>query len=296
MLGKLMKYDMKYMARILPWLYVGGLAFSALMTAFILVIKDATLLFLGIYASYFMFIIAVEAISVCSSVFMMVRIYKNMFSDEGYLTFTLPVKNGDVLNSKIFTGAIWTFISGTVAVVMIAMPIAAASYKLPKMSADGMGFGLLIESIIRQFRVGLAGNEAKLIIFILLVIALIAVSAFFAPAFYSFCCAITHKIKKARAFASVGIFIGVSYGIGLVMSIITVIVEIFGEYVFDSPGVNTVTPTALIYDTSELSAYFGSRLNIMTVELLIVGTVMMTITVVSWIVSNRIVNKKLNLL
>ena len=297
MLGKLMKYDMKYMARILPWLYLGGIVFSALITAFILFINNETILFIGAYASYFLFIIAVEGIAVCSSIFMMVRIYRNMFSDEGYLTFTLPVKNSDVLNSKIFTGAIWTFFSGIVALAMLAAPIAAAVYKLPKLLGDELGIGILLDSLIKQFSIGLAGNEVKLIIFIVLVVFLIGVSAFFAPAFYSFCCSITHKLKKARAFASVGIFLGVSYGIGILISIISVIVEIFGDYyIYGGEEYGTITPTVLISDAAEISNYFGARLNIMIIDLLAVGTIMTAITVVSWIVANRIVNKKLNLL
>ena len=298
MLGKLMKYDMRYMSRILPWLYLGGLGFSALVMTFILVITDTTILFLGAYAAYFLFILAVEGIAVCSSVFMMVRIYRNMFSDEGYLTFTLPVKNGDVLNSKIFTGAIWTFFSGVVALIMLALPAAAAVYKAPELlKGDDTGIGLLIDSLIKQFSMGLAGNEVKLIIFILLVLFLIVVSAFFAPAFYSFCCAVTHKVKKARAFASVAIFLGVSYALGLFISIASVFVEIFGEYyMYGDGGFSAITPTALIYDASQMTAYFGARLNIMIIDLLVVGAIMTVITVVSWIVANRIVNKKLNLL
>ena len=298
MLGRLMKYDMKYMARILPWLYLGGIGFSALVTTFILVITDATILLLGTYAAYFLFTIAVEAIAVCSSIFMMVRIYRNMFSDEGYLTFTLPVKNGDVLNSKILTGAIWSIFSFIVALTMVALPVAAAIYKAPELlDEDGIGLGYIVDSLIKQLSAGLAGNEVKLIILVLLVLILAVVSAFFAPAFYSFCCAITHKVKRARAFASVAIFLGVSYAFGLFISIATVFIEILGEsYMFSGEGFSPITTTALLYDASEMTEYVGMRLNIMIIDLLVVGTIMTVITVVSWIVANRIVNKTLNLL
>lgn len=298
MLGKLMKYDMKYMARILPWLYLGGIGFSALITTFILLVQDATVLILGAYAAYFLFIIAVEAIAVCSSIFMMVRIYRNMFSDEGYLTFTLPVKNGDVLNSKILTGAIWTFFSGIVALIMLAFPVGAAIYKIPRLFEEDEAYlGQILESLIKQISIGFAGNEVKLVILILLTLFLIVVGAFFAPAFYSFCCAITHKVKRARAFASVAIYIGVSYALGLFISIATVFIEIMGDYyMYGDEGFSTIAPMALSYDAAEMSAYFGMRLNIMIADLLVVGVIMAVITAVSWIVANRIVNKKLNLL
>ena len=45
--------------------------------------------------------------------------YKNLFTDEGYLTFTLPVKRFSILLSKTLNALIWTTISGVVAVVLV---------------------------------------------------------------------------------------------------------------------------------------------------------------------------------
>lgn len=49
----------------------------------------------------------------------MYRYYKNLFTDEGYLTFTLPVKEDTILISKTISGFLWYLIT-TVAVLVLA--------------------------------------------------------------------------------------------------------------------------------------------------------------------------------
>ena len=44
-----------------------------------------------------------------SEILVIVRFYKHFFTDEGYLTFTLPVKKTTLLNSKIVMSLIFTF-------------------------------------------------------------------------------------------------------------------------------------------------------------------------------------------
>ena len=53
------------------------------------------------------FILFILAIVIATVVYLAVRIQKNLFSDEGYLTHTLPVKPTQILWSKVFV--IWTW-------------------------------------------------------------------------------------------------------------------------------------------------------------------------------------------
>jgi hypothetical protein len=47
-----------------------------------------------------------------------IRLYsRRLFSDEGYLTLTLPVKTTDTVISKVATGVIWSFTTATVFLV-----------------------------------------------------------------------------------------------------------------------------------------------------------------------------------
>lgn len=51
-------------------------------------------------------------------ILIVVRYYKNFFTDEGYLTFTLPVSRVQLLNSKILMAFIW--MAATAAVCVLA--------------------------------------------------------------------------------------------------------------------------------------------------------------------------------
>lgn len=62
-------------------------------------------------------IIGISAFSVLATVLVMVRFYKNFFSDEGYLTFTLPVTKAALLNSKVVMAAIFTTASALILLI-----------------------------------------------------------------------------------------------------------------------------------------------------------------------------------
>ena len=72
---------------------------------------------LGIFltiSSAFLFtlcIFALFALCALMMVFMMVHFYKNLVTDEGYLTFTLPVSPANILCSKLFTAFVWNLIA-----------------------------------------------------------------------------------------------------------------------------------------------------------------------------------------
>lgn len=57
---------------------------------------------------YYFSIIAVVLVPQIISV---IRFYRNLFTDEGYLMFTLPVKTSDLLNAKLLVSFTWQLIS-----------------------------------------------------------------------------------------------------------------------------------------------------------------------------------------
>ena len=107
MFGKRFKHVVKATARLLLPLYV---------VIVVLTIMDRIVLNLDVFEGIMFFIpgmlttlyvISLIAIVVVTIVMLIIRFYKNLISDEGYLMFTLPVKTHQLINAKMFASTIW---------------------------------------------------------------------------------------------------------------------------------------------------------------------------------------------
>lgn len=65
------------------------------------------------------FILSIIVIFAASTMLIVYRFYKNMVTEEGYLTHTLPVTMGQLIWTKMLTAAVWSVAS--VAVVLLAI-------------------------------------------------------------------------------------------------------------------------------------------------------------------------------
>ena len=124
MLRKLFKYDFLAIGKTM-WLFtilavVAGIIASCIgifMNNFYTEsIPDYFQVSLGIMFVFLLIfcLYAILAYLVLAIIMILMRYYKNFFTDEGYLTFTLPVKTSTLLDAKILSGILWVFISLTV--------------------------------------------------------------------------------------------------------------------------------------------------------------------------------------
>ena len=116
MLRKLYKYDLKSVSLLLVILHAVLLVYTVIGRIGIFIAERAqafvspeTSRLWGIAGAFYIvgFILFILAIVIATVVYLAVRIQKNLFSDEGYLTHTLPVKPTQILWSKVFV--IWTW-------------------------------------------------------------------------------------------------------------------------------------------------------------------------------------------
>lgn len=77
--------------------------------------------------SILIYIMAIMAGSLGVTVYTAIRFYKSLYTDEGYLTNTLPVTPWQLLLSKMFTGAIWYLITDIVVSASMFLLILTAS-------------------------------------------------------------------------------------------------------------------------------------------------------------------------
>ncbi len=69
------------------------------------------------------------AFAIMTVILLFSRFYKNFFTDEGYLTFTLPVKRSSLLNSKLITSVATILMTGFVIIVDVLIALCIAYYK-----------------------------------------------------------------------------------------------------------------------------------------------------------------------
>lgn len=129
MLGKLMKYDLRYCLRRFAPLWIAAVALSVVCGLYFRLINNSAenigllrgiLLGLLPAALFGVFV----AMGVMTLVFVCGRFYKGLFGDEGYLMHTLPVTAGAHIASKGLTALILELGSGLVALLcMILLPV-----------------------------------------------------------------------------------------------------------------------------------------------------------------------------
>lgn len=114
MLGKLLKYEFKYSARMLPIVYLA----VAVAYLFGLLAKAIDLAPLRFSASLLLAVGGVAAI-VITFLTVILRYFKGLFGAEGYLSQTLPVSKGSLIASKVIASYLWMLISAVVAVLAL---------------------------------------------------------------------------------------------------------------------------------------------------------------------------------
>ena len=127
MLRKVLKYDLSAIYKLWLILSATALGLSVLCGLFIrsLVLdsSDAAIrIFFLLGAMLCIFGIMAYVIGV--SITVIVRYYTNFFTDEGYLTFTLPVKRHILFNSKLLNAFIWDILTGAVTVICVIIILA----------------------------------------------------------------------------------------------------------------------------------------------------------------------------
>lgn len=113
MLGKLIKYDLKSTTKFLLIIHLFLVAASVFGRVFITGRLDFEMEGVNellLTLTFVLFIIVFVGVSYGTYIVIAVRFYKNLFSDEGYLTNTLPVTRGMHLLAKTLSGGIWAVI------------------------------------------------------------------------------------------------------------------------------------------------------------------------------------------
>lgn len=130
MLGKLIKFEFRAVTKTLLLInsftvmltVIGCLTFVSPMWE----IPSEYTFFLA-FSSVMVYYLAVLAISIFTVVYLGVRFYRNLYTDEGYLMHTLPVTPRELILSKLFTAVCWSLIT-TLCIVFSLIALLGSAY------------------------------------------------------------------------------------------------------------------------------------------------------------------------
>ncbi len=220
MFAKLLKYDLKAISRfflITVSILVACCTMSAIaikVLAGIEASEVATLFDVLAVMVLIVTILAVSAATVGMAIVIYLRFYNNFFTDEGYLTFTLPVSRGQLLRSKTLSAMIYTLAYSLIAIVCVLVVLFVFVESIQK--------GALAEFavILKEAKVELLNIISAwwVAAYTFAFIVTVVLSLFFGICLVQFCIAVAAVIaKKARIFIAIVIY----YGINMVISIIS---------------------------------------------------------------------------
>lgn len=204
MLKKLLKYDLKSIFKYWWIAAVSSFALSFLGGGCIGVLRSEKDLPLVVNMMSGLVLILVVlgfcVFSILSLILIFVRFYKNFFTDEGYLTFTLPVKRAQLLNSKLIMSTTTLFLTGVVLVMNMLFMLAIGF-------SDVVFSQEFLKEIFEIIKVIFEEAGVYVIIYIVEALILILLSIIFSNLFM-FCCITFASIitKKAKVITAIAIY------------------------------------------------------------------------------------------
>ncbi|MBR3036877.1 MAG: hypothetical protein IKI54_06270 [Lachnospiraceae bacterium] len=213
MVKKLLKYDLRAVFKYLLVIYAIVLGTAGLNRILQLFESKQVWYVISFRSSLILLIIGIASMLLLTEILLVQRFYKNLFTNEGYLTFTLPATIHEQLWSKIFCSVIC--IIATVFVMFLAFLIATS----------GEVFTEVMKAVNYIFRQFLKGAGALNMTFYLIEgIVLFLLGAANAVMLFDTCLTIGQLAKKHRVGLAVAIFF-IQYFVMQILGTVFIIIE-----------------------------------------------------------------------
>ena len=263
MLKRLIRYDMKDVSKIAIPLFLasgiisifccGVLYFTFGFADEINSVFNAILLTGGLY---FVGIATIAVMIGIVAFTVILRYYRSVFSDEGYLYMVIPVTKRQFLNSKIISSVIWvlacSLVAGACVVVAVILPTLLYDTSLiseafdaifSELSERGGSTGFLVTSLLADFLVSVL-NIAK---DVMLVITAITVGCVY--------------FKRFRILISLALYFGITlFEEAFVAAVKVIVIEVVSSRVWIALVLNSILEIllmALIFTAAYLYTLFS---------------------------------------
>ena len=207
----------------------------------------------------FFSIIALSVYIIAVQFILLYRFYKNKFTDEGYLTFTLPVKTSEIFWSSFVNMLLWMLIAGAVVAVIVCMALLFGTAQEGLINTDIFGSLSEMAEIFSDLTWADLFEEGQSVIYVVLMVLQLLITPFYAL-FIPMCCITMGAVlaKKHKILASFGMYYVVNFVVGIITSVATIVPSLFllgngSEDIFllASTGIEVFVTLALT-----LGAYF----------------------------------------
>ena len=264
MVKKLFKHEFAAYWRVLipSWIALMGVSVVGRLVQFLE--SDSTIYRIVSGSSIVFYCIAIVVAMAFPFVYSIVRFYRNLFSGEGYLSFTLPVTPAQHIWVKVLTAGALQIVS--FAVVLLSAVVMMAGELLVEVCKVGI-------YVVSKLYERLGGHLTWFAIEAVLLLMVITV---YMSLFYDTCITIGQTFRKNRVLAAVGVFFGF-YIIEQIIGTGAIIVAAF---------VNWDSFLEFVRDNTYLCAHLGMWLLILIASVLIA---------VFYVVTHTIIRKRLNL-
>lgn len=224
---------------------------------------------IAIFSSSFMLVVSCGALLVLSTVICIVRFYKNMYSSEGYLTFTLPVTNSQHIFVKLVAAMACQAVC--LLTVIAAVMIAISGELLVDV------FNLMFAWIDEFFVIYGTGNAIGFMLeySILLILAVV-----FNMLLYYACITVGQTAKKNRILTAVGAYFVYYVATQIIATVFAIVFMVLGM----SGALNAILAWASDHMTAVIHVLFS-----------LTALVYAAMTVAAYFITHRIMSRKLNL-
>lgn len=265
MLGKLIKYDLISVSKILFPLHLALLVVTVLGRLFIALKLPQNAPLVGTLM-VMLYIFGIIAIGIITMVVLVMRFYKNLFTSEGYLMHTLPVKASQHLNSKLIVAVLWSILD----CVFVFFSIFILLVNQPWLNNISAADWAELKEVFSTIFLG-GGNE--MISILILFLYILITNIYLYLSFYVSIC-IGQLMNKHKVLGSFLAYL-VIYVISQIFSVISMLV--FGLSTLKGLPVQTLT--------------FEYYRNIMALSI----TETLVFIIIFYLISNYLISRKLNL-
>lgn len=217
MVRKLFKHEFLSYARIMLPIYAVLIGVSGLNRLIQLFEQDNLVYNIVFIFSIIAYVVTIVLALVLTAITAITRYYKNLFTGEGYLSFTLPITPTQHLWVKSLT-AVAVEVTTVIAIFLSVFIITAGDVLTEVFKAIGYLCGRAFESVGAHFWFYIAE-----FIFLLLITSFTSIMMFY------FCITAGQLAKKNRVLASVGVYFGLYILSQVFSTIITILLTVFGE-------------------------------------------------------------------